>query len=202
MAAGHERNSRADDDVDAALLQRLSAGDNAALAGLYDRYSSLLLGLGVRMLSNRAEAEDVLHDVFVEVWKRAADFDVTRGTVRTWLAVRMRSRCLDRQKSPRVSRSVAFDDSEAARRAAPTHDPLLRMQRERVREALATLPADQRVVVELAYFQGLSTQAIADQTGVPQGTVKSRLFAARDKLSRALVDADALSARGARHDRE
>lgn len=200
MAPAPDRNNRAEDVVDAALLARLAGGDTTALAKVYDRYSGLLLGLGIRILGSRAEAEDVLHDVFVEVWKRAADFDAGRGTVRGWLALRMRSRCLDRQKSPRVSRSVAFDDSEAARRASPAQDPLLRMQRERVRDALATLPADQRLVVELAYFQGLSTQAIADQTGVPQGTVKSRLFAARDKLSRSLVEADGVSALGGRHE--
>jgi hypothetical protein len=68
----------------------------------------------MRIVGSRAEAEDVLHDVFVEVWKRAADFDAGRGTVRNWLAIRMRSRCLDRQKSPRVARRVPLDDDEAA----------------------------------------------------------------------------------------
>jgi RNA polymerase sigma-70 factor (ECF subfamily) len=175
-----------DDAADAALLARVVAGDQQALAAVYDRHSGLLLGLGVRLLSNRAEAEDVLHDVFVEAWKRAADFDPARGSVRTWLAMRMRSRCLDRQKSPRVSRSVEYDTSEAARTAAPEQDPLLRLQRVRVREALAALSDDQRTVVELA--------------GVAQGTVKSRLFAARDKLAKALVDVDGASALGGRHE--
>jgi RNA polymerase sigma-70 factor (ECF subfamily) len=182
------------DDADAALLARVAAGDQQALAAVYDRHSGLLLGLGVRLLNNRAEAEDVLHDVFVEAWKRAADFDPARGSVRTWLAMRMRSRCLDRQKSPRVSRSVEYDSSEAARTAAPEQDPLLRLQRVRVREALAALSDDQRTVVELAYFNGLSTNEIAARTGVAQGTVKSRLFAARDKLAKALVDVDGASA--------
>lgn len=193
----------ADDAADAALLLRVAAGDQQALAAVYDRHSGLLLGLGVRLLNNRAEAEDVLHDVFVEAWKRAADFDPARGTVRTWLAMRMRSRCLDRQKSPRVARSVEYDTSEAARTAAPEQDPLLRLQRQRVREALATLSNDQRTVVELAYFHGLSTNEIAARTGVAQGTVKSRLFAARDKLATALVDVDGASARtgfGGRHE--
>lgn len=184
-----------DDAADAALLARVAAGDQQALAAVYDRHSGLLLGLGVRLLNNRAEAEDVLHDVFVEAWKRAADFDPARGSVRTWLAMRMRSRCLDRQKSPRVSRSVEYDTSEAARTAAPEQDPLLRLQRVRVREALATLSDDQRTVVELAYFHGLSTNEIAARTGVAQGTVKSRLFAARDKLAKALVEVDGASAR-------
>jgi RNA polymerase sigma-70 factor (ECF subfamily) len=183
-----------DDVADAALLARVAAGDQQALAAVYDRHSGLLLGLGVRLLNNRAEAEDVLHDVFVEAWKRAADFDPARGSVRTWLAMRMRSRCLDRQKSPRVSRSVEYDTSEAARTAAPEQDPLLRLQRVRVREALAALSDDQRTVVELAYFHGLSTNEIAARTGVAQGTVKSRLFAARDKLAKALVDVDGASA--------
>jgi RNA polymerase sigma-70 factor (ECF subfamily) len=189
-----------DDAADAALLARVVAGDQQALAAVYDRHSGLLLGLGVRLLSNRAEAEDVLHDVFVEAWKRAADFDPARGSVRTWLAMRMRSRCLDRQKSPRVSRSVEYDTSEAARTAAPEQDPLLRLQRVRVREALAALSDDQRTVVELAYFHGLSTNEIAARTGVAQGTVKSRLFAARDKLAKALVDVDGASALGGRHE--
>lgn len=186
MAVTRRKPETTADVDDAAVIARVAAGNQQALAELYDRYSSLLLGVGVRMLGVRAEAEDTLHDVFVEVWKRAADFDATRGTVRSWLAMRMRSRCLDRKKSPRLARSVSFDDSEMARRAAPAQDPLLRMQRERVRAALKDLSEEQRAVVDLAYFVGLSTQEIGDQLGVPQGTVKSRLFAARDKLSRAL----------------
>jgi RNA polymerase sigma-70 factor (ECF subfamily) len=199
VAVTRRKPDNAADADDAAVVARMAAGQQPALAELYDRYSSLLLGVGVRMLGVRAEAEDVLHDVFVEVWKRAADFDPARGTVRAWLALRMRSRCLDRKKSPRVSRSVSFDDTEQARRAAPEQDPLLRLERQRVRQALTALSPEQRAVVDLAYFAGLSTQEIGDQLGVPQGTVKSRLFAARDKLARALGDDDAgPSAKGER----
>ncbi len=190
MAVTRRKVDSAADADDAAVVARMAAGQQQALAELYDRYSSLLLGVGVRMLGVRAEAEDVLHDVFVEVWKRAADFDAARGTVRAWLALRMRSRCLDRKKSPRVSRSVSFEDTELSRRAAPEQDPLLRLERQRVRQALTTLSPDQRAVVDLAYFAGLSTQEIGDQLGVPQGTVKSRLFAAREKLAKVLGDPD------------
>lgn len=195
MAAASRTKGKGDDG-DAAILHRLARGEQQALADLYDRYSSLLLGLGIKMLGNKAEAEDVLHDVFVEVWKRAADFDEARGTVRAWLALRMRSRCLDRVKSPRVSRSISFDDSEASRREAAPQDPLLRMERERVRAAMATLSEDQRAVVDFAYFQGLSTLEIAGRVGVAQGTVKSRLFAARERLQKALESIDGLSALG------
>ncbi len=176
---------------DAAVMSRLAGGDQRALAELYDRYGSLLLGLGVRVLGDRAEAEDVLHDVFVEIWKRAGDFDAERGSVKTWIAMRMRSRCLDRQKSPRVARRVPFDDSAAERQAAPTQNPMLRLERQAVRDAMAALPAEQREVVELAYFKGLSTLEIGAAMGIAQGTVKSRLFAARDKLQRALRGGEA-----------
>ena len=182
------RQSTADDVDDAAVVARVAAGQQPALAELYDRYASLLLGVGVRMMGVRAEAEDVLHDVFVEVWKRAGDFDPARGTVRAWLALRMRSRCLDRKKSPRLARSVSFEETELDRRAAPTIDPLARLERLRVRQALTTLSADQRAVVDLAYFAGLSTIEIGLRLAIPQGTVKSRLFAAREKLAHALRD--------------
>ncbi len=187
MARARQRTETSDDAADAAIVGRMAQGDAKAFAELYDRYASLLLGLGVRVLGVKAEAEDVLHDVFVEVWKRAGDFDASRGTVRGWLALRMRSRCLDRQKSPRVARSISFDVSGEEHRPAPEQDPLLRLERTRVRAALDTLGEDQRAVVELAYFHGKTTQEIGALLGVPQGTVKSRLFAARDKLARALA---------------
>lgn len=193
---GADPNSTDANSADAAVMARLAAGDQRALADLYDRYASLLLGLGVKLLRDKAEAEDVLHDVFVEVWKRARDFDVERGSVRAWLALRMRSRCLDKLKSPRLARRTSFDDSEAARREATPQNPLLKLERERVRAALNTLSDDHRVVVELAYFHGLSTNEIATRVGVAQGTVKSRLFAARERLHQALHSEDGLSALG------
>jgi RNA polymerase sigma-70 factor, ECF subfamily len=175
-------------DEDASLVRRIAAGDKRALSSLYDRYSSQMLALGLRIVGVRSEAEDLLHDVFLEVWKRAGDYDPQRGTVRAWLCLRMRSRALDRQKSPRVSRAVAWDDARANETEAPHNDPGLRMERERVRTALKALSTDQRDVVELCYFAGLSTQEAAEKLGCPVGTVKSRLSAARDRLRTALED--------------
>lgn len=177
-------------DDDETLLRRMAAGETEALSLLYTRYAAKLLGIGVRVLGDRAEAEDVLHDVFVEVWKRAADFDAARGSARAWLAVRMRSRCLDRNKSPRNARAVAFDEEVAATQRAPDVDPLLRGRRQRVRAAVSTLPGDQQTVLDLAYFQGLSMPEIGERLGVPSGTVKSRLFAARQRLIPLLQDED------------
>src|SRR5215213_683231 len=94
------------DDQDAALVLAMAGGDQTALAELYDRYAFLLLGIAIRIVRDRREAEDLLHDVFLEVWRSAKDFDGARGRVRTWLIIRMRSRALDVTKSARVSRNA------------------------------------------------------------------------------------------------
>ncbi len=156
-----------------------------ALGELYDRYAAHLLGIGVRMLVDRARAEDVLHDVFVEVWLRAGDFRAARGAVRAWLIVRMRSRCLDRRKTVWGNRTD-FDVDALKKHAAPEQDVLTSLQRSRVREAMALLSGEQRTVIELLYFGGLTTAVISERLGVPESTVKSRLSSAREKMGRVL----------------
>ena len=167
-----------EDAEDAALVTAMAAGDRTALASLYERHASLLLGLALKIVRERREAEDLLHDVFLEAWRQARHFDPKRGRVRTWLAIRMRSRALDLQKSARVSRNagdagleVVADETEVT---SPDHA--------RVRTALAALGDDQRRVVELAYFEGLSCSEIAARIAIPIGTVKSRLAAGLGKL--------------------
>jgi RNA polymerase sigma-70 factor (ECF subfamily) len=172
-----------DDAEDEALVTAVAAGDRGALATLYERHAPLLLGLALKIVRERREAEDLLHDVFLEAWRSAKDFDPRRGRVRTWLAIRMRSRALDLQKSARVSRNtgdggldLVVDESESA---SPDH--------RRVRRALAELGQDQRRVLELAYFEGLSCTEIAERVAIPVGTVKSRLAAGLDRLRSGLV---------------
>lgn len=177
-----------DNAEDAGTVRAIAGGDKRALSHLYSRYSSQLLALGIRMLGVKSEAEDLLHDVFLEVWKRAGDYDPARGTVRAWLCLRMRSRALDRKKSPRMARAVAWDDARANETEAPAMDPGLRMERERVRTALAALSTEQKDVVDLCYFAGLSTAEAAERLACPVGTVKSRLSSARDRLRAALDD--------------
>ena len=183
-------------DDDTNLVRAVARGEKSALSGLYDRYSGQMLALGIRMLGGRSEAEDLLHDVFLEVWKRAGDYDPARGSVRAWLCLRMRSRALDRKKSPRVARAVAWDDARANETEAPSVDPGLRMERERVRRALAALSTEQRDVVELCYFNGLSTAEAAERLQCPVGTVKSRLSSARDRLRGALAEREPPGAGG------
>ncbi len=165
-------------ELDAELVARMAAGDRGAMTLLYQRHSSILLGLAMRIVRERREAEDLLHDVFLEAWRAAKTFDPKRGRVRTWLAIRMRSRALDLQKSARVSRNsgdaaldTLVDDSVTA---SPDHA--------RVRAALGDLGADQRRVLELAYFEGLSCTEIAERISIPVGTVKSRLAAGLERL--------------------
>lgn len=164
--------------VDAELVAAMAAGDRDALSQLYERHAGLLLGLAMRIVRDRREAEDLLHDVFLEAWRSAKDFDPKRGRVRTWLAIRMRSRALDLQKSARVSRNAGDSGLDAlvdeSLSASPDHA--------RVRRALAELGPDQRKVLELAYFEGLSCTEIAARVEVPVGTVKSRIAAGLDRL--------------------
>ena len=159
---------------DAKLVAAMAAGDRSALAALYDRYAGVLLGVAIRIVRERREAEDLLHDVFLEAWRAAKDFDPKRGRVRTWLAIRMRSRALDQRKSARVSRNAGDAGLELVPDdAAPTNP-----DHSQVRAAIADLGADQQRVVELAYFDGLSCSEIAVRISIPVGTVKSRLAAA------------------------
>jgi RNA polymerase sigma-70 factor, ECF subfamily len=165
----------AQDDADVALVRALSKGDAQALASLYDRYGSVLLALGQRILGSPREAEDLLHDVFLEVWRRAADYDRGRGTVRAWLMMRMRSRALDRKRAQGRTRVVLAEDGRLPEADAGGEDPALAPDREVVRKAVAKLPPDQRAVLELGYFEGLTSSEIAERIEIPVGTVKSRV---------------------------
>lgn len=174
----------ATDDDDVALVTAMAGGDRRALASLYDRHASYLLALALRILKSRGEAEDLLHDVFLEVWRSAGDYDPGRGRVRTWLVIRMRSRALDVVKSARVSRRSG--DDQVLERVVAEVDVTSSPDQARVRGALTGLSPEQRAVLELAYFDGLSCSEIAERLEVPIGTVKSRVAAALTKLRHTL----------------
>jgi RNA polymerase sigma-70 factor (ECF subfamily) len=169
---------------DVELIREAARGEVDALASVYDRYSRLLMTTAERMLGDRAMAEDLVHDVMMEVWRAAASYDVARGSVRTWMLVRLRSRALDRLRAARTRREEPGEPQHAA--ADEAEDPLLEPDRRAIRRALAELPPEQREVLELAYFQGLSSSEIAERMGSPLGTVKSRTAAGLAKLRSAL----------------
>jgi RNA polymerase sigma-70 factor (ECF subfamily) len=169
-------------DGDEVLITAIVAGDRGALARLYDRYAPTLLAVGKRMLGNRREAEDLVHDVFLESWRRAGDYDPARGTVKTWLLVRLRSRALDRHRAASGA-PISIDGSgRVDEPVAEGEDPALAPDRAAVRRALAALSDEQRTVLELGYFHGLSSSEIALREGLPIGTVKSRVATALAKL--------------------
>jgi RNA polymerase sigma-70 factor (ECF subfamily) len=167
-----------DEDID--VLRSLASGDKRALGVLYDRHAGTMLALGLRIVGVRREAEDLLHDVFLEAWRHAGDYDPRRGTVKTWLLLRMRSRCLDRVRSHGFSRVDALDSEPAWQGSVERTDR--RLDGSRARALLGSLPASQREVLELGYFEGLSFSEIATQLDIPIGTVKSRVSAAMTKL--------------------
>jgi RNA polymerase sigma-70 factor (ECF subfamily) len=185
---------------DLTVIREAACGEIKALAALYDRYAGLLLAMANRMLGDKTVAEDLVQDVFMEVWRRAHAFDPSRGTVRTWLLVRLRSRALDRLRSAQYRREVMVDDV-APREAGPlSEDPELSPDRALVRQAISQLPEDQRLVIELSYFQGLSSSEIAEHMGSPIGTVKSRTAAALGKLRAAMSATQPERARSQSHD--
>lgn len=162
---------------DAALVAAIGAGDRDALAALYDRFAGGLLGLAARVLADRREAEDLLHDVFIEVWRQAAGYDARRGTVRAWLYTRLRARALDRARARRFRPTAAAQPAEAS-----TSPDELAPDRRALLGALRSLPPEQCDVIALAYFEGLSSTEISGRLGIPVGTVKSRTAAALGRL--------------------
>jgi RNA polymerase sigma-70 factor, ECF subfamily len=196
MAAGVMSASQ---DADLRDLTALCDGDRSALGSLYDRHASLLLSLAERILGNRREAEDLLHDVFVEIWQRAGDYDPTRGSVATWMRLRMRSRALDRVRaSSRRERATEISDRLLSSGGLAAADwgidnaDQSTADQSTVRAALKELPSEQSTVLVLSYFAGMSASEIAESIGVPIGTVKSRAAAALAKLRRALDPGEGL----------
>src|SRR5580700_9581017 len=174
---------------DAEILRRVATGDVAAVGLLYDRYASTLLPVALRILRERAEAEDVLHDAFVAVSDRAGQYVPERGSVVAWLVTLVRNLSIDRTRR-RDRRGTLARDVIAHEPAPSTRSPETQTadaaQREQVRRALASLPDVQRETLEIAFFEGLSYPEIAERENVPLGTIKSRAARAITSLREAL----------------
>jgi RNA polymerase sigma-70 factor (ECF subfamily) len=169
----------------------MARGDAGALGQLYDRHAPSMLALTERIVGRAAEAEDLVHDIFLEAWRRAADYDEARGSVRAWLLLRTRSRAIDHQKSARVSRRAGGAAGAWLENLVdPASEPSLAPDQARIRRVLLTLPLEQKTVLVLGYFEGLSSSEIAERLGIPIGTVKSRVAAALSQLRQALEPTD------------
>lgn len=172
-------------------LARMRAGDESALTELYDRYSGLVFPVAVRILGNPAEAEDVMQDVWLQVWRNTASYDERRGTLAAWLLTITRSRALDAIRS-RAARSRREEQvkAEAPATVASANSAESSSSRENVRKAIERLDPHHRSVLELAYWQGLSQREIAERMQQPLGTVKSWTRQALRELRGALPEGE------------
>ena len=168
---------------DSVLLERVRRGDENAMAALYDRYSKIVYSVSLRVLRDVAAAEDVLQEIFMQVWRNPGAFLETKGSLGGWLAVVARNRSIDalRRRRPtdqveEVALASPFNLAEEAER---------NNMMERARAAIVHLPAEQRKMLEMAFFDGLTHTEIAEMTGDPLGTVKTRIRSALLTLRKA-----------------
>ena len=176
------------------LVQDVARGSAEALAALYDAHAGLVYGLAKRMLLRQEDAEEVVQDVFAQVWREAARYQADRATLAGWLVMLTRTRAIDRLRSrnARPDSNQASDpvpqlDASVSMSPNPESAAVSSDEARRVRTALQRLPAEHRSLVDLAYFEGLSHSEIAERTGAPLGTVKTRLRAALQTLREAMT---------------
>ncbi len=169
---------------DFALLSRVRSGDQGAMAALFDRYSGVLYSVALRVLKDPGQAEDIMQDIFIQVWRKPDSFASGRGSLGGWLAVVARNRAIDLLRKRRPSDSV--EDVVLASKTDTASEAERNVLMEKVRVVMAELPPDQKTSVELAYFDGMSHTEIAEKTGEPLGTVKTRIRLAMMTLRKAL----------------
>ncbi len=183
------------------LAQRIRSGDRAALGEVYDRHASIALAVALRIVADRQQAEDLVHDSFVAAWQKIDRFDPARGSLRSWIVTIVRNRAIDRLRATRINIEIGEADERSLLQTGPNptwDDTLARLGASQVQAALAGLSAEQRQAVELAYFGGYTYREIAALTGVPLGTANSRLRLALGRLRELLRQSDAapIAARG------
>jgi RNA polymerase sigma-70 factor (ECF subfamily) len=176
---------------DSFLIGRISGGDQQAFARLFDLHAAAVLGFALRVVGARGEAEEVLQEVFLQVWRQAGHYEPGRSTPRGWLLLLARSRALDRLRRREARgrhEQEAGTEASFARLAAPLGTQRLEAaeRRDRVHAALNLLSPEQRRCIELAFFEGLTHVQIAERLAAPLGTVKSRILLGMNKLRQAL----------------
>lgn len=185
--------------TDAELVSRVATGDRAAAEELYNRYSRPVFSMAYAILRDRAAAEDVTQDVFTSLWLRGGSFDPLRGLFRHWFLHLAHNRIVDelrrRRRAADHDAAKEPDDPALGLEAPgdPANEAVDRVLMGSVKKALRAIPADQRIALDLAYFHGATQQEIAQQTGVPLGTVKTRLRLGLMKLRHALEEPAPLS---------
>ncbi len=178
--------------TDAQLLALIVRGENWALSEIYNRYTRLVFSLALKILNDRASAEEIVQQVFTKVWRSARDYRVERGKFSTWVMSITRHQCIDELRRRRVRPVTQPGDEEWLCELASDDDPAQAVQytfeQARVREALQQIPAEQRIVIELAFWGGLTHREIAVYCHSPLGTIKTRSRLGRQRLKRLLPE--------------
>lgn len=170
---------------DGALLALVQRGDEYAMASLFDRYSKVVYSVALRVLRDPAAAEDVLQEVFMQIWRSPDGFVATRGSLGGWLAVVARNRSIDKLRRKRPTESI--EEIAIASNYNLANEAERDMMIERVRGVIQLLPMEQRKTLEMAFFDGLTHTEIAEMTGEPLGTVKTRIRSALATLRKAFT---------------
>ena len=174
---------------DEALLALASRSDEAALGELYDRYGRVAYGLALRILRDRALAEDAVQEAFLAVWRSAGSFLAEQGKPSTWILTLVHRRAVDLVRREERRRAEPLDELAQPTGEATDEEAWLRAQRQVVQEALRKLPAEQREALELAYYGGFTQSELAERLGQPLGTIKSRMFTGLTRLRELLAEA-------------
>lgn len=172
--------------TDAALIQKITERDEAALASLYDRYAGMLSSVLNRILRDTQAAEEILQDIFYQLWCNASRFDPARGSLPGWLLVIARNRAISRLRRHNPAAGEEIVENTIVLPYDLESSASQKQLLERVKSAMESLPKEQRAAIEFAYFAGMTHSEIAEQTGDPLGTVKTRLRTALETLKRDL----------------
>jgi RNA polymerase sigma factor (sigma-70 family) len=175
---------------DEALVALVARGEEDALAALYDRFGRTAYGLALRVVRDAELAEDVVQEAFLSLWRSAGRFVPERSRAGTWLLTLVHRRAVDLVRREERRRAEPIESAPEAADAAAEEAPWLRLERERVQTALASLPDAQREAIELAYYGGFTQAELADRLGEPLGTIKSRMFAGLARLGELLRDTE------------
>jgi RNA polymerase sigma-70 factor (ECF subfamily) len=170
-----EQKTGDNEPLDQDLVRAVSGGDQASLARLYDRYSGFVYSVALRVLRDTAAAEEILQDIFMQLWQKASQFDVQRGSLPAWLLVMARNRAISRLRQRNPASDASMDEASMSLPYRLDNFVIERELLGKVRAAMEGLPAAQREALELAYFEGLTHSEIAERTGEPLGTIKTRL---------------------------
>ena len=179
------------EELQAELLRRIAAQDRDALSEFYDQTARPLFSIACRMLGNVADAEEVIQDVFVQIWTKAGKFDAKKGQPFHWVLALTRNRCIDglraRQRRSRIMVDMSGElELEQAVELAPVDAPLMEHDNAVIQSVVNNLPKDQRQAIEMAFFGGLTHQEIAESLNEPLGTIKARIRRGMLKLREAL----------------